>query len=298
MSQIRLGISGWSYDSWRGTFYPDDLPKRQQLAYASRRFNSIEINGSFYALQRPDTYRTWYEETPHGFRFAVKGSRFITHNKKLKNVEIPLANFLASGVLLLKEKLGPIVWQCSPHLTFDQPRLTAFLELLPRHTETAARLAAKHDRRLHGRSWIQTDQKRRLHHALEVRHESFWVPAFARLARRYGTAIVFSHSADWPYTEELTAGYVYLRLHGSPETYASSYADAALDWWAERIRTWQSAAQPIDAARIADRQPPRRKSRDVYVYFDNDKQAHAPTDAHRLAARLELTSGTPPQVDW
>lgn len=107
MPQLRLGISGWNYGSWRGTFYPDDLPKRQQLAYASRRFNSIEINGSFYALQRPDTYRTWYEETPHGFRFAVKGSRFITHHKKLKNVETPLANFLASGILLLKEKLGP-----------------------------------------------------------------------------------------------------------------------------------------------------------------------------------------------
>jgi uncharacterized protein YecE (DUF72 family) len=289
MSQTHLGISGWNYESWRGTFYPDDLPTRQQLAYASRRFNSIEINGSFYALQRPDTYRTWYAETPRGFCFAVKGNRFITHNKKLKNVETPLANFLASGVLLLKEKLGPIVWQFSPHLTFDEQRLAAFLELLPRHTVDAARLATKHDRHLRGRGCTHTDRKRRLRHALEVRHESFLVPAFARLARQYGTAIVFSHSADWPYTEELTAGYVYLRLHGAPETYVSRYSDQALDRWAARIRAWQAAAQPNDAVRISDRQPPRRKTRDVYVYFDNDKQGHAPNDACRLAERLELT---------
>jgi uncharacterized protein YecE (DUF72 family) len=291
MSRIHLGISGWNYESWRGIFYPDDLPKRQQLTYASRQFNSIEINASFYALQRPDTYHRWYEETPRDFCFALKGSRFITHNKKLQNVETPLANFLASGVLRLKEKLGPIIWQFSPHLTFDTQRRTAFLELLPRNTVEAARLGAKHDGRLHGRSWVHTDQKRRLRHALEVRHESFLVPAFARLARQYGTAIVFSDSADWPYTEELTAGYVYLRLHGSSKTYVSSYTDLALDCWAERIRTWQAAAQPSDALRLTDRQPPRRQTRDVYVYFDNDQQGHAPNDARRLAERLTLTSG-------
>jgi uncharacterized protein YecE (DUF72 family) len=291
MPQLRLGISGWNYDNWRGTFYPDDLPQRRQLAYASRCFNSIELNGSFYALQRPDTYRRWYEETPPGFCFAVKGSRFITHNKKLTNVEIPLANFFASGVLLLKEKLGPIIWQLSPHLTFDPQRLDAFLELLPHHTADAARLAGRHDRRLHGRSWTCTDHKRRLRHALEIRHESFLVPGFVRLARRHGTAIVFSHSADWPYTEEVTAGYVYLRLHGSPETYVSPYSDAALERWAARIRTWQVAGQPDNAERITDRQPPRRKTRDVYVYFDNDKEAHAPNDARRLAERLGLTVG-------
>lgn len=289
MSQLRLGISGWNYDNWRGTFYPDDLPQRRQLAYASRYFNSIELNGSFYALQRPDTYRRWYEETPPGFCFAVKGSRFITHNKKLTNVEIPLANFFASGVLLLQEKLGPIVWQLSPHLTFDSQRLDAFLELLPHHTADAARLATRHDRRLHGRSWTCTDRRRRLRHALEIRHESFLVPDCVRLARRHGTAIVFSHSADWPYTEEVTAGYVYLRLHGSPETYVSPYSDAALDHWAARIRTWQAAEQPDNAERITDRRPPRRKTRDVYVYFDNDKEGHAPNDARRLAKRLGLT---------
>jgi uncharacterized protein YecE (DUF72 family) len=132
-------------------------------------------------------------------------------------------------VLLLEEKLGPIVWQLAPSFVFEEERLAAFLDLLPRHTEDAARLAGKHDHRLRGRSWTQPGTKRRLRYAIEVRHGSFLVPAFARLARRYGTAIVCSDSADWPYTEELTAGYVYLRLHGSPETYASSYSDRALD---------------------------------------------------------------------
>ena len=288
MAHIRLGISGWQYHSWRRTFYPDALPQGQELAYASRRFNSIEINGSFYALQRPDTYRSWYEATPGDFLFAVKGSRFITHHKKLHDVETPLANFFAAGVLLLKEKLGPIVWQFAPNFIFKAERLTAFLELLPRHTEDAARLASKHDHRLHGRSWTQTDAKRRLRYALEVRHESFLVPAFAQLARRYGTAVVFSESADWPYTEELTAGYVYLRLHGSPVTYASSYSDQALDWWATRIRTWKAGREPRDAKRISNRKPPPRKTRDIYVYFDNDQQAQAPQDALRLAVRLGL----------
>jgi uncharacterized protein YecE (DUF72 family) len=288
MAHIRLGISGWHYQSWRRTFYPDNLPQGQELAYASRRFNSIEINGSFYALQQPDTYRGWYEATPDDFLFAVKGSRFITHHKKLRDVEIPLANFFAAGVLLLKEKLGPIIWQFAPNFTFEEERLTAFLKLLPRHTEDAARLAGQHDHRLRGRSWTQTDAKRRLRYALEVRHESFLVPAFARLARHYGMAIVFSDSADWPYTEELTAGYVYLRLHGWPVTYASSYSDQALDRWTARIRTWQAGRVPHDAKYISNRKPPPRQRRDIYVYFDNDRQAHAPQDALRLAVRLGL----------
>lgn len=295
MPHIRLGISGWSYAGWRGAFYPDHLPHSQELHYASRRFNSIEINGSFYALQRPDTYRRWYEATPSDFRFALKGSRFITHHKKLRDVETPLANFFASGVLLLEEKLGPIVWQLAPGFVFEEERLAAFLDLLPRHTEGAARLAGKHDHRLQGRSWTQTGTQRRLRYAIEVRHESFLVPAFARLASRYGIAIVCSHSADWPYTEELTADYVYLRLHGAPQTYASSYSDLALDTWAERIRAWQVGEQPRDAKRITDHEPPRR-GRDIYVYFDNDQQTHAPRDALRLAARLGLCGADDPDT--
>ncbi len=202
-------------------------------------------------------------------------------------METPLANFLASGVLRLEEKLGPVVWQLAENFAFDEERVAAFLALLPRDTEDAARLAGKHDARVQGRSWTRIERRRRMRHAIEVRNETFFVPEFVRLARRTGTAVVVSDAADWPRTEEVTAGYLYLRLHGSEKTYASRYSDAALDRWAERIRLWRAGRQPRDAETITDRKPPRRETRDVYVYFDNDQQAHAPADARRLAERVE-----------
>jgi len=217
----------------------------------------------------------------------VKGSRFITHNKKLKDVETPLANFLASGVLLLREKLGPLLWQLPANAKFDAERLEAFFDLLPDDTHEAARLARKHDRRVKGRSWTKPDAKRRLRHAIEVRNESFFCPEMVRLARRSGVAIVFSDSADWPYVEELTSGIVYLRLHGHGKTYSSRYGTRALERWSERLRKWRGGQQPGDAVRITDRKPPRRKHRDLYVYFDNDQKVWAPRDALELADRLK-----------
>ncbi len=291
MGKVWLGVSGWSYDGWRGVFYPDGLPKRRQLEYIGQQFNSVEINGSFYSLLKPDTYRGWYDQVPRGFLFAVKGSRFITHNKKLKDIETPLANFFASGVLALEDKLGPVVWQLSENLEFDPGRVAEFLEFLPHDTEAAARLARKHDDRVKGRSWTKTDRRRRLRHAIEVRHESFFDAEFVRIARKSGTAIVFSDSADWPLTEEVTAGFIYIRLHGSRETYASRYDDDQLDDWATRIRAWRTAERPPEAYTITDRRPPKRKSRDVYVYFDNDQHVHAPRDAARLAERLHGEMG-------
>jgi len=287
MATVRVGLSGWSYDSWRGEFYPDDLPRRRELAYASRRFNSLEVNGSFYSLLKPDTYRGWYEGTPPWFRFALKGSRFITHNKKLKDVDTPLANFLASGLLALKEKLGPIVWQLPASLRFDADRIGTFLDSLPRDTEAAARHAARHDSRVRGRSYTDIDRRRRLRHALEVRDESYFCPEFVRLLRRTGTSLVFSDSADWPLRQEVTAGWIYIRLHGSRETYASAYGDDELDEWARWIALWYDARQPRRADTITDRKPPQRENRDVYVYFDNDQQANAPRDARRLLDRLD-----------
>jgi uncharacterized protein YecE (DUF72 family) len=281
-----IGISGWSYDEWHGRFYPEDLPRGRALAYASRRFNSIEINGSFYSLQTPETYRDWYEQAPRGFCFAVKGSRFVTHAKKLRDVATPLANFFASGVLRLEEKLGPFLWQLPEHLGFDARRVEAFFALLPRDTHQAARLARRHDRRVAGRSWTRTARRRRVRHAIEVRHESFLVPEFVRLARRAGVALVIADSAGWPRTEELTAGFVYVRLHGHRTTYASPYGAAALRGWTERIRRWRAGGEPDDARRITERPPPRRRHRDVYVYFDNDRGAHAPRNALSLARRV------------
>ncbi|MCL4798756.1 MAG: DUF72 domain-containing protein [Burkholderiales bacterium] len=286
MARTWIGTSGWSYDDWRGAFYPDGLPHARELEFASRCFNSLELNATFYSLKRPDDYREWRDTAPRGFRYAVKGSRFITHNKRLKEVETPLANFLASGVLLLEEKLGPLVWQLPENARFDAGRMERFFALLPRDTHQAARLARRHDARVKGRSWTKTDRKRPMRHALEVRSESFFNPEFARLARRFDVAIVVSDSADWPCVEEITAGFVYLRLHGHEQTYASRYGARALRAWAERIRRWRAGREPGDARRITDREPPRRKTRDVYVYFDNDRRAYAPQDALYLAAHV------------
>lgn len=287
MKELRIGISGWTYPGWRGAFYPEGLVQRRELAYASRTMNSIEINGSFYSLQRPSSYRKWYEATPDGFVFAVKGSRFITHMKKLRDVEGPLANFFASGVLRLADKLGPILWQFPPQLTYDAGRFEAFLSLLPRSAAAAAALAEGHDERLAGRSWTEAEHEGPLRHAFEVRHPSFFTPAFAGLLRDHGAALVFADTAGlWPYAEELTADFVYLRLHGAEQLYASGYTDPQLDWWAERIRAWHTGGEPPDARRLTEAVPPGGDGRDVYVYFDNDAKVHAPFDAQRLAERL------------
>lgn len=283
---IRIGISGWTYPPWRGVFYPKDLPQRRELEYASRVFNSIEINGTFYSLQRPDSFRRWYAETPDDFIFAIKASRYITHLKRLREIETPLANFFASGLLLLKQKLGPILWQFPPNFRFDEGRMDAFLALLPRDTEAAARLAKGHDDRVNGRSWTEADAKRPIRHAVEIRHDSFKTPQFVRLLRRHKVALVFADAVEWPYAEDVTAGFAYLRLHGSEELYASGYEEAALDRWAARVRCWATGQEPPDADRIVPRPPPRRVRRDVHVYFDNDAKVRAPFDAQGLARRL------------
>lgn len=287
MARVRIGLSGWSYDEWRGDFYPEELPQRQELAYAARAFDTLEINGSFYSLRKPSDYRKWRDAAPADFCYSIKGSRFITHNKKLHDVRTALANFFASGVLELREMLGPFLWQLPAGLTFDGDRLEEFLRLLPHDTLSLAALARRHDRRVSGRSRLTPDRNRRVRHVLEPRHESFFTSAVVRLLRRHGVALAFSDARDWPYTEEITAGFVYVRLHGPGEPYGSPYDDRALDRWAERIRSWHRAGQPADARRITERAPPPRKGRDVYVYFDNDRYGHAPRDASALRRRLE-----------
>ena len=285
--KIRIGISGWSYGGWRGSFYPTGLRHSDELSYASRQIDTIEINGTHYSLQHPDSFARWYDETPEGFIFAVKGSRFITHLKQLRDVETPLANFFASGVLRLGEKLGPFLWQFSPRFKFDRERLEHFFTMLPRDTEAAVSVGERHDRRLAGRSWTRTGRKRELRHAIEIRHTSFFEPAFIALLRRYDLALVVADSVAWPYAEDITSDFVYLRLHGSEEPYASGYSNEALDRWAARIKLWARGLGPNDARLIApDLTPPRHSARDVYVYFDNDAKVRAPFDARSLRARL------------
>lgn len=194
-SALHVGISGWRYPPWRGAWYPAGLAQRRELAWASRRLGSIELNGSFYALQRPSSYEQWYADTPDGFVFAVKGPRFVTHLKKLAGVEVPLANFFASGVLGLREKLGPLLWQLPPTLGFDASRLAAFFDLLPRSTAAAADLSTRHDERMEGRSVLVTEADRPLRHAIEVRHSSYRTTEFIDLLRAHDIALVCADTA-------------------------------------------------------------------------------------------------------
>lgn len=294
---VRIGISGWRYSPWRGPFYPRNWPQHRELEYASRAVTTIEINGSFYSLQSPASYQRWREETPAGFVFAVKGGRFITHNKRLRDVRAPLANFFASGVLALREKLGPILWQLPPSFRFDAIRLEDFFELLPRTTHAAAALARRHDHRLKHRAWCRPGGDRPVRHALEVRHDSFITPEFIALLQRHDIALVVADTAGkWPQLEDVTADFVYVRLHGDKELYASGYSPAALAAWERKIRSWQAGRQPRDARTAAPRHRSGNKPREVYVYFDNDVKVRAPFDAMSLAHRLGLgpKPGRPP----
>jgi uncharacterized protein YecE (DUF72 family) len=269
---IRIGISGWRYDPWRGVFYPEGMPHRRELEFCGRHFPTVEINGSFYSLQRPEYYEDWYRETPEGFLFAVKGSRYITHMLRLTNIEKPLANFFASGILNLREKLGPFLWQFPPMFRYRPERLERFFHLLPRTTQQALSLARKRDARMIGRSRLAIDANRPLRHALEIRHPSFMTADFVRLLRKHGIGLVVADTAGkWPKMFHVTSDFVYVRLHGDVKVYTSGYGDKALDSWARRIRAWDKAG------------------RDVYVYFDNDVKVKAPFDALNLMRKLRQT---------
>jgi uncharacterized protein YecE (DUF72 family) len=282
---IRVGLSGWKYPGWRGVFYPTSLRQKDELSYVASLFNTVEINGTFYSLQRPELFAAWRDATPDDFVFAVKGGRFITHIKRLRGVERALANFLASGLLALGHKLGPILWQLPQSARFEVERLDAFLSLLPRDTEAATRLAAGHDERLAGRVFAKADWRGPLRHALEVRHPSFRNFAFIDLLRRHRVALVVSDAATWPCFADVTADFVYIRLHGSEELYASAYDESALVRWASRIAAWAEGRTP-SGLQLIDPATPPPMARDVYVYFDNDAKVHAPVDAQALRKLL------------
>jgi uncharacterized protein YecE (DUF72 family) len=279
-----IGISGWRYAPWRGDFYPEGLPQRSELAYAAARFNTIELNGSFYSLQRPESYARWYSQVPDDFVFAIKGSRYITHMLRLRNVETALANLFASGLFELREKLGPFLWQLPPTLPFDAERLASFFELLPRTGSEAAKLARRHDRRVRGRASLEVHPRLELRHALEVRHPSFVAPELVDLLRRHRIALVVADTAGkWPLLEDVTADFVYVRLHGDKKLYESGYTRRAIGKWAGKVVAWLNGATPQSASTVGRKPPAPRARRDVYVYFDNDIKVHAPYDALALA---------------
>jgi uncharacterized protein YecE (DUF72 family) len=295
-SNIRIGISGWRYPGWRGTFYPKGLNQKSELYFASRQVNSIEINGSFYSLQTPKLYKRWHDSVPDDFVFSIKGSRFITHIRRLKDVEIPLANFFASGVLSLNEKLGPFLWQLPPSFKYDRERLEHFFKLLPRTTDEASYLARKHDGRLKSRAKIKNMCEQKLRHSLEVRNSTFETEEFIELLRAHNIAGVVADTAGkWPYFEDLTSDFCYLRLHGEAEIYASGYDDESLQTWAKKIECWSNGRE-VRSRKVISSSKPSRIRRDVYCYFDNDIKVRAPFDAIRLLEKL--TSFQPQEISF
>lgn len=287
---IRVGISGWRYKGWRGGFYPARLPQRAELGFACERLNSIELNGTFYSFQRPESFQRWYEETPRGFIFSVKGTRFLTHMRRLLQVKIPLANFFAQGVLALKDKLGPILWQLPPNFKWDPDRMAAFFAMLPHTQKAAARLARHHDGRVEGRSWFDVRQDRPLRHAIEIRNDSFVCEEYIALLRQHNIAMVVADTPEWPRLMDVTADFVYCRLHGSEHLYASGYDSEAIEQWARRVVHWARGGEITDGTRASARNGRKTTSRDVYVYFDNDAKVRAPFDAMALHKRVsELT---------
>jgi uncharacterized protein YecE (DUF72 family) len=250
------------------------------LSYASRCFNSIELNGTFYSLKSPAVFARWAEAVPdRGFVFAIKGGRFITHNLKLRNCESALGNFFASGVLALGKKTGPFLWQLPATYGFDAERMDRFMAMLPRNSIAAEGVARNHDHRLRRGALVDAADGKRIkyRHAFEVRHPSYFCTEFYDVLRKHRCALVFADTAGkFAYAEELTSDFVYVRLHGSTELYVSGYSDADLDDWAARLERWRG-----------------RATRDVYVYFDNDAKVHAPHDARRLAERLGVGNPQP-----
>jgi len=279
-------MSGWRFDGWRGGFYPDNLAQKRELEFASRKLNSIELNGTFYSTQRPKSFQQWSKETPDDFVFAIKGSQFITHIRKLENVEGALANFLAQGMLSLGAKLGPILWQLPPQFSYDAARLEAFLKLLPHTHKQAATYARQRDEWMAARSWLDVEEDRPLRHAVEIRHKSFAHAEYIELLRKYGIALVIADSVKWPVMMDITGDFVYCRLHGSDKIYPEGYTPEAIDSWARRVMAWSRGEEVNDGIRVHPEPGLKQSARDVFVYFDDDNKVRAPFDAMSLSQRI------------
>ncbi len=290
MAKIYVGISGWTYPRWRGRFYPKGLVQKQELHYASRHLTSIEINGTFYSLQKPETFTRWHDDAPEDFVYAVKAPQYITHIRRLKDVAEPLANFFASGLLCLKQKMGPILWQFPPSVMLKDDRFEKFLKLLPHDSKAAARLAKKHTDKVKGRSHTVASGDYPIRHAFEFRNFSFQDEGFIEMLREYGVAVVFAHSGiKQPYMEDVTSDFVYLRMHGQEGKYKKGYTPEGMDWLKARLETWLKGGQPADAECVTQTKP-KKQARDVYVYFDDEAKDYAPADALHLLECLKKSA--------
>lgn len=263
MARIHVGIGGWNYDPWRGTFYPSDLPKSRELDYATRHLTAIEINATYYGSQKPATFAKWRDAAPDGFVFTVKASRYCTNRKVLAEAEGSIEKFAAQGLAELGDKLGPILWQFAATKAFDPDDFAAFLALLPGSRDGI-----------------------RLRHALEVRHDSFRDPAFLALARKHQAAVVFADSDDYPQIADQTADFTYARLLRAREDEAEGYAPDALDRWAETARAWAGSGRP-EGLHYIEESKPAQAPRDVFLFFINGAKVRAPAAAQALIRRLE-----------
>lgn len=264
MRRIHVGIGGWTYEPWRGTFYPPGLPHTRELEYAARAVTAIEINATYYRLQSRDSFAKWADAAPPGFMFSVKASRYCTNRKDLAEAAEPIERFLAQGLTELGDKLGPILWQLMPTKRFDADEIRAFLALLPPRRDGVV-----------------------LRHAIEPRHESFRDPVFVALAREAGVAIVFADSADYPMIADCTADFVYARLQNSRGDEPTGYSAGALDRWAEIARAWAKGEQPAGLPYVAEESPPPTTERQVFIFMISGAKVRAPAAAQALIARLE-----------
>ncbi len=260
---IRVGIGGWTFEPWRGTFYPAGLKHADELSYASRHLTTIEINGTFYRTQSAASFRKWRDETPEDFVFSVKGHRAVVNRRNLAEAGEPVEWFFKSGVLELGGKLGPVLWQLAPFKKFDADDLEGFFELLPRKVDGRALL-----------------------HVVEVRHKSFLVPEFTALLRKHDIAVVFADSDEYPVLADVTADFVYARLQRTEEKHETGYAPAELEYWAKRARSWESGGVPQDLPRVDDKKPPKRK-RQVFVYMISGAKIRAPAAAVALIEKIK-----------
>jgi uncharacterized protein YecE (DUF72 family) len=261
---IHVGIGGWTFEPWRGVFYPKGLPHAQELRYAGERLTSIEINGTFYRTQAPKTFRSWASEVPAGFVFAVKGPRYAVNRRVLKEAGDSIKRFLESGVTELGAHLGPLLWQFAPTKKYDAADFGGFLELLP-----------------------ATFGGKKLRHVIEVRHDSFCTPQFIALVREFGAAIVFTDHARYPNIADLTADFVYARLQRGKDTVTAAYPPRELDAWAKRLRLWAQGGAPDDLPRVDAAHKTKATSRDVFAYVIHEGKIRAPAGAMALIERLK-----------
>ena len=259
---IRIGIGGWTYEPWRGTFFPEKWPQKRELDYAASKLTAIEVNGTYYSSQKPATFASWAKAVPDGFVFALKASRYCTNRKVLAEAGESIAKFTGQGIVELGDRLGPILWQFMATKKFDADDFGAFLTLLPSSQDGVA-----------------------LRHAVQVRHESFIVPEFVALARAAGVAIVYADSTDYPAIADVSGDLVYARLEAAVEDAPAGYAPAALDGWAKAARDWSAGAAPGDLPYVADAAPV--VPRDTFVFFINGAKVRAPHGAMALIDRVQ-----------